>query len=159
LIQEGFSDTKAGNRTGVLYGGTGRRLVSTYDALQRLQTCTETQDSVPVDAAHPAALTTYGYDVGSRILLKTLPNGTAEAKGYDAAGRTTTQITRAGPASGHAVFSTTTSRYDRFGRLAWQKEMRPATGALPAVQRLVEPPPPLPRKPSTPMTRGTTAPA
>jgi YD repeat-containing protein len=131
-LTHNYNYDEAGNRTGVLYGGTGRRLVSTYDGLQRLQTCTETQDSVPVDAAHPAALTTYGYDVGSRILLKTLPNGTAEAKGYDAAGRTTTQITRAGPASGNTVFSTTTSRYDRFGRLAWQKEMRPATGALPA---------------------------
>jgi hypothetical protein len=86
-MQESFPYKKAGNRTLVLQRGTGRRLVSTYDGLQRLQTCTETQDSVPVDAAHPAALTTYGYDVGSRILLKTLPNGTAEAKGYDAAGR------------------------------------------------------------------------
>jgi len=49
LMKERSCHDEAGNCTGVLQGGTGQRLVSTYDALLclRLLTCTENQDGLP----------------------------------------------------------------------------------------------------------------
>jgi len=68
---------KVGNRKQTVYGGSGTTLSSTYDALNRLVTCTE-----------GTRTTSYGYDLGGKVTIKTLPNGAATATSFDKLGRT-----------------------------------------------------------------------
>lgn len=75
---------KAGNRKQTTYGRTGTTLVSTYDALNRLETCEERSD-----ANTPSGRTTsYAYDLGGNVTRKTLPNGNATSTTRDKLGHT-----------------------------------------------------------------------
>ncbi len=71
----------AGNRIQTVYGGTGRTIASTYDALNRLSTMTENGTRV----------TSYGYDLGGNGVKVVLPNGDKETAAYDALNRATSQ--------------------------------------------------------------------
>ncbi len=73
-----------GNRLQTVYGYTGRALISTYDALNRLQSITE-KDSL---TATLGRLTSYGYDRRSKVTLKTMPNSNRNTTSYDFLGRT-----------------------------------------------------------------------
>ncbi len=75
---------KVGNRKQTTYGRTGTTLVSTYDALNRLETCEERSD-----ANTPSGRTTsYAYDLGGNVTRKTLPNGNATTTTRDKLGHT-----------------------------------------------------------------------
>ncbi len=75
---------KVGNRLLTTYGRTGTTLVSTFDALNRLETCEER--SV---ANTPSGRTSvYAYDLGGNVTRKTLPNGNATTTSRDKLGRT-----------------------------------------------------------------------
>ena len=93
----------AGNRLTTVYGGTGRTLTSTYDALNRLNTLTE--------GAH---VTTYGYDLSGNHVLLTLPNGDTTATTYDALNRALAAVT--GNGSGTLIQSFSTG-YDLVGNV------------------------------------------
>jgi len=70
----------AGNRLSTVYGGTGRTLISTYDALNRLSTLTE-----------DGRATQYGYDLNGNITQKVAPNGDLESDTFDTLNRATTE--------------------------------------------------------------------
>ena len=73
-----------GNRLATTYGRTGTTLISTYDTLNRLDTCEERSD-----AGTPSGRTTYYlYDLGGLVTRKTLPNGNATTTTRDKLGRT-----------------------------------------------------------------------
>lgn len=75
---------KVGNRLTTTYGRTGTTLISTYDVLNRLETCEERSD-----AGTPSGRTTaYAYDLGGLVTRKTLPNGNATTTTRDKLGRT-----------------------------------------------------------------------
>jgi RHS repeat-associated protein len=76
---------KIGNRLQTVYGRTGRALVSTYDALNRLATCEE-RDTLGIPSGR---VSTYAYDLNGKVTRKTLPNGNATTTRYDFLGRTT----------------------------------------------------------------------
>lgn len=81
---------RVGNRLVTTYGRSGTTLVSSYDALNRLQACEER--SV---AQTPSGRTTvYAYDLGGLVTRKTLPNGNATSSLYDAIGRTLVMVDR-----------------------------------------------------------------
>ncbi|MGB8355665.1 MAG: RHS repeat-associated core domain-containing protein [Chthoniobacteraceae bacterium] len=71
----------AGNRLGTIYGGTGRAIASTYDALNRLSTMTENGTRV----------THYGYDLDGNIVQKIAPNGDTETVTFDPLNRALSQ--------------------------------------------------------------------
>jgi len=74
----------AGNRLQVTYGRTGRHLVSSYDALNRLVTLTE-KDSATAATGRD---TTYAYDLGGNVTRKVLPNGNRTDTQRDFSNRT-----------------------------------------------------------------------
>ena len=82
----------AGNRTQVVYGGTGRTLVNTYDNLNRLYQLSD---------GSGARVTTYAYDLNGNITGKTLPNGNIISESFDALNRAYTlgAVVTAGSAS------------------------------------------------------------
>ena len=65
-----------GNRLSATYGGTGRQLVSVYDALNRLSTLGD-----------GASISGYGYDLSGNVQIKTLPNGESIRSVHDGLGR------------------------------------------------------------------------
>ncbi|MEM9446233.1 MAG: RHS repeat-associated core domain-containing protein, partial [Verrucomicrobiota bacterium] len=67
----------AGNRLSNVYGDTNLTCISTYDALNRLDTMTESSSRV----------TDYDYDLNGNIRVKTLPNGDMISTSYDALNR------------------------------------------------------------------------
>jgi len=78
----------ANNRVKVTYGGTGTVLVSTYDALNRLQTLSETPPlSSQLSTLSYPRTTTYGYDLNGNRVLQQLPNGEEVDTQYDALNR------------------------------------------------------------------------
>jgi len=79
----------AGNRLQTVYGGTGRTITSTFDALNHLSTMTES-----------GRTTSYAYDLNGNIAQKTAPNGDTETYSYDALNRATQEIASAGPGGG-----------------------------------------------------------
>ncbi len=102
----------ASNRVKVTYGGTGTVLASTYDALNRLKTLTETQ----VSGLSPqvSRLTTYGYDLNGNRVLQQLPNGEEVDTQYDALNRASAITTSK---SSGALLSQLTQAYDPVGNL------------------------------------------
>lgn len=81
---------KSGNRKQTTYGRTGTTLVSTYDALNRLETCEERSS-----ASVPSGRTTiYAYDLGGNVTRKTLPNSNATTTSRDKLGRTLFMVER-----------------------------------------------------------------
>lgn len=81
---------KAGNRRMTIYGRTLRTLVSSYDPLNRLQSCLEKDNP----QAATGRTTTYAYDLGSNITRKTLPNQNYTDTTRDKLGRTLTSTER-----------------------------------------------------------------
>jgi len=73
-----------GNRLQTVYGGTGRTLVSTYDALNRLQTITENP------TVNGGRLTQYAYDASGNVVWKSLPNGDSVTTNFDGLNREVT---------------------------------------------------------------------
>ncbi|AHF90591.1 type IV secretion protein Rhs [Opitutaceae bacterium TAV5] len=105
----------AGNRTKVIYGGTGTVLNSTYDTLNRLATLTE-----------GGRLTAYGYDLNGNRARLVLPNGDTTVTQFDALNRqVASQTTRWG---GSTVLVDLTQAYDAVGNLCVLTETMPGTG-------------------------------
>jgi RHS repeat-associated protein len=119
-----YSYDEPGNLTQVIHGGTLRTLTSTYDALNRLLTCTETLNT---EALAQGRVTRYHYDLLGNIRRKALPNGSAEDKVFDAAGRA---IGQGVYVVGAAIPERTRvdSAWDAWGNLIWQKDVRKQSG-------------------------------
>jgi RHS repeat-associated protein len=123
---------KAGNRRMTIYGRTLRTLVSSYDPLNRLQSCLEKDNP----QATTGRTTTYAYDLGSNITRKTLPNQNYTDTTRDKLGRTLTSTER--NASGAMVvkfdysqaMTPFASSYDALGNVLKIVETYPA-GTLP----------------------------
>lgn len=81
---------RVGNRLVTTYGRSGTTLVSSYDALNRLQSCEERSQT----QAPSGRTTVYAYDLGGLVTRKTLPNGNANTCHYDAVGRTMVIVDR-----------------------------------------------------------------
>ena len=77
-----------GNRLRTEYGNGGRTMISTYDALNRLSTLTES-----------GRTTDYKYDLNGNVALKNLPNGDTIETTHDAMNRV---IEIVGPAYDYA---------------------------------------------------------
>jgi RHS repeat-associated protein len=116
-----YTYDKAGNRLTTTYGGSDRLLTSTYDKLNRLTTLAEGGTGVP-----PASFTTYGYDLSSNTIRKTLPNGSTTLTAFDAINRKLSETTRTTTSPTSALissfdYSTATvgfpSGYDKVGNL------------------------------------------
>ncbi|EIQ01339.1 RHS repeat-associated core domain protein [Opitutaceae bacterium TAV1] len=104
----------AGNRTKVIYGGTGTVLNSTYDALNRLATLTE-----------GGRMTTYGYDLDGNRVKRVLPNGDTTVTQFDGLNRQTSVVTTRW--GGPPVLVNLTQGYDAAGNLAKLIESIPGT--------------------------------
>ncbi|WP_018970347.1 Calx-beta domain-containing protein [Rubritalea marina] len=79
---------RAGNVRTLTYGETNRVITSEYDALNRLDNCSE---AVGTDTPR---VTSYAYNLNSAVTRKTLPNGSYTDHVYDALGRKTTITNR-----------------------------------------------------------------
>lgn len=103
----------AGNRTVVQYGRTGLRIVSGYDAMNRLLTLSETLGT------QAARVTSWFYDQAGRTCAQNLANGTRVESAYDARGRLTSRILYAIATAGpqRPVLSLQSYRYDATGNL------------------------------------------
>jgi RHS repeat-associated protein len=97
---------QAGNRTRTVYGRTGRALVCTYDAHNRLASCDERSQAT----ASSGRVTTYTYEIGGKVSGKTLPNANKTSTIYDALGRSLS-ITEKN--SSNAVLSSFSYTYDK----------------------------------------------
>ena len=95
---------KAGNRRLTVYGVSDRTLTSTYDALNRLDTCTETDDTT-------SRVTEYNYNLTGSIVSKELANGVTVDCTYDLLGRKGISTNTASGAS--EPFTAFTYLYDR----------------------------------------------
>jgi len=105
----------ANNRVKVTYGGTGTVLVSGYDALNRLQTLSETPPlSSQLSTLSYPRVTTYGYDLNGNRVLQQLPNGEEVDTQYDALNRATA-ITTSKPSG--ALLLQLAQVYDPVGNL------------------------------------------
>jgi RHS repeat-associated protein len=83
---------QAGNRTRVVYPGTGRVLLSQYDSIGRLSRITDGTN-----------VTAYGYDAhGNRVFLG-LPNGQSATNQFDALNRVTNIVNQAGSSNIYSV--------------------------------------------------------
>ena len=112
-----------GNRTSVQYGlvggGSGRAIASTYDALNRLDTLTE----------GGANTTTYHYDLDGHVRGKDLPSGEKEVTTFDALGRQSDSSDTT--AAGALLYAYNYGR-DAAGNLRLMSEYKPG---LPAATR------------------------
>ena len=117
----GYSSFRSGNsgRPGPPFG---RTLISTYDALNRLSTLTESASP----SITGSAVTRYGYDLNGNIYQLTQPNRDTTVKTYDALNRVTDIVTKTG---GTIQFSDYTQTYDLPGNVAKVVETY-NTGAL-----------------------------
>jgi RHS repeat-associated protein len=78
----------AGNRVTVTYGGTDTVLTSTYDALNRLSTLSETPAlSAQLSTLSYPRVTTYGYDLNGNRAYERSPNGDTVQTRFDALNR------------------------------------------------------------------------
>jgi RHS repeat-associated protein len=115
-----YTYDKAGNRTHTVYDG-GRQLECTYDALNRLATCTESHPST----GEPSRVSQYLYDRDGNTRFKQLPGGTVETRTWDSRGRATAQRTNMPgslawpPASGTpgAIITEQIYHYDNTGNV------------------------------------------
>ena len=112
------------NRTAVYYGYVSptsyqRKILSGYDALNRLVTCKESQ------TAGATRTTSYYYDLNSNVTNKALPNAVYEHCTYDALNRKTGSETRKTSWSGPLVQEFATS-YDRMSSVRRTVETYPA---------------------------------
>ncbi len=123
-VQHTYGYDKTGNRTKVVYGGSiGTTLVSTYDALNRLETLAETTSGLS-----GTRTTIYGYDLGDRRVRQQLPSGEVVHTRYDALGRSTGSTTV--KADGTPVLQLTQA-HDLVGNVAALTEDHYGSGALP----------------------------
>ncbi len=102
-----------GNRTEADYAGTyGRFLTSTYDALNRLETCTEGD---PVTGRKTA----FGYDTVGNLHKRTYPNNATETRVHDARNRLTSLTTEKSNGTDLAIYA---QAYDHVGNVRWIDE-------------------------------------
>lgn len=106
---------RAGNRTRVLYGKTGRLLVSAYDSLGRLSSLTDS-----------SRVTGYKYDLASNVLQRTQANGTVEINAYNSLGRRISQRTMTSE-TGTTPVSSFGYSYDPLGNLTRIEEKYSST--------------------------------
>jgi RHS repeat-associated protein len=83
-ITHAYEYDSSGNRLKTIYGATGRALISTYDPLNRLETCEE-RDAVETPSGR---FTGYSYDLNGKITRKELPNGNHTDTAFDFLSRT-----------------------------------------------------------------------
>lgn len=115
---------KAGNRTDVEYGGTGRTIESEYDALNRLQQMNE-----EASGGGGTRTTSYLRDLSGNLVSKTLPNGTVETRTHDALNRPQ-EIETVIPGTPDTVLLHQEYEYDRVGNVRHIDESYPG-GTLP----------------------------
>jgi len=137
---------KAGNRLLIEYGGTGRKLVSRYDAFNKLEVCWDTTAAVTDPVGYTGQTgdrrTDYVYDVSGNPLLKRLPNGDTTQSTYDALNRVLVVETTSATGSLISKFDYSqkalgtlaadhSSGYDRVGNVCQVLETVPNNGSLP----------------------------
>ncbi len=104
-VTHDYDYDKVGNRTGVTYGGTyGRTLTSVYDALNRLESCTEGTGRQVI----------FGYDRVGNLHERTYPNTVEEIRDHDARNRLVTLTTQKSNGTDLAVYS---QQYDQMGNV------------------------------------------
>jgi RHS repeat-associated protein len=104
---------KAGNRLSGTYGNTNTQLVSTYDKLNQLETCTE-----------GSRVTTYAYNLNGSIVEKVLPNDVTVACSFDLLGRKSLSTNTADGAA--QPFAQYIYSHDKQGNLVEIDESYPA---------------------------------
>ena len=112
---------KAGNILTQTYGQTNRVLTCQYDALNRLEACSEA-----IGAATPR-VTSYLYNLNGGITRKTLPNASYTDKAFDALNRCTSVLNLR---SNTGVIHSITTTYDDASNVTQSVETSASTAVM-----------------------------